>query len=242
MPRNEFIKLLIFRTAGNFLVLFTIFGFLATFGPAAYYEFLYRVGQFRGVHYSVIKEEGVSELGKLLARYGKNPDSAGGSNYLSSILIGEKEKVLVPPSADFSVVIPKIGAAEGITANVDPSNEKEYLQVLTNSIAHAKGTSFPGLGGSTYLFAHSADNFWNVGRYNAVFYLLKELTPGDDIYVFFQGKRHNYKVYETKIVDRLDTQYIDSVSDVGERVILQTCWPPGTDWQRILIFAKPGSV
>jgi len=161
---------------------------------------------------------------------------------LSSILIGEKEKVLVPPNADFSVVIPKIGAAEKITANVDPSNEKEYLRVLTNSIAHAKGTSFPGIGGSTYLFAHSADNFWNVGRYNAVFYLLKELNPGDDVYVFFQGKRHNYKVYETKIVDRLDTHYIDSVSDVGERVILQTCWPPGTDWKRMLIFAKPESV
>jgi len=239
MSHNEFVKLLIIRTAGNFLVLFTIFGFLATFGPAAYYEILYRVGQFRGIHYSVVAEEGTSELGKLLVKYGQ---AAGSADYLSSILVGEKEKVLAPPNADFSVIIPKIGAAEKITANVDPSNEKEYLRVLTNSIAHAKGTSFPGLGGSTYLFAHSADNFWNVGRYNAVFYLLKELTPGDDVYVFFQGKRHNYKVYETKIVDRLDTHYIDSVSDVGERVVLQTCWPPGTDWKRMLIFAKPGSV
>ena len=239
MPRNEFVKLLIIRTLGNFLVLFTIFGFFATFGPAAYYEVLYRVGQFRGIHYSVVKEEGQSELGKLLVKYGQTADPA---NYLSSILIGEKEKVLVPPNADFSVVIPKIGASEKITANVDPSNEKEYLQVLTNSIAHAKGTSFPGLGGSTYLFAHSADSFWNVGRYNAVFYLLKELTPGDDVYVFFQGKRHNYKVYETKIVDREDIHYLDSASDIGERVILQTCWPPGTDWKRMLIFAKPESV
>lgn len=238
MPRNEFIKLLALRTLGNFLILFTIFGFLATFGPAAYYEVLYRVGQFRGVHYSVVKEESVSELGKLLAKY-QSTNSTSAPDYLSSILVGEREKVLVPPNANFSVVIPKIGAAEGITANVDPSNEKEYLQVLVHSIAHAKGTSFPGLGGSTYLFAHSADSFWNVGRYNAVFYLLKELTPGDDVYIFFQGKRHNYKVYETKIIDRNDTHYIDSVSDVGERIILQTCWPPGTDWKRMLIFARP---
>lgn len=242
MPRNEFVKLLLLRTIGNFLVLFTIFGFFATFGPAAYFEVLYRVGQFRGVHYSVVKEEGVSELGKLLARYGQGDDSAGGPDYLSSILVGKQEKILVPPNADFSVVIPKIGAAEKITANVDPSNEKEYLQVLVKSIAHAKGTSFPGLGGSTYLFAHSADSFWNVGRYNAVFYLLKELTPGDDVFVFFQGKRHNYKVYDTKIIERTDTQYVDSVSDIGERVILQTCWPPGTDWKRMLIFAAPKKV
>jgi len=25
----------------------------------------------------------------------------------------------------------------------------------------------------------------------------------------------------------------------GERVILQTCWPPGTAWKRLLVFATP---
>jgi hypothetical protein len=41
-----------------------------------------------------------------------------------------------------------------------------------NGVAHAKGTVFPHKG-NIYLFAHSTDNWWNVGRYNAVFYLLK---------------------------------------------------------------------
>lgn len=239
MTSSDKTKFLIFRTLGNFFILFTIFGFFATFGPAVYYEVQYRIGQAYGVHYRVATmAQKTSELGKVLER--TNPTSVPqNENFLASVLSGEKEQILVPPSTEFSIVIPKIGASEAITPNVDPSNEKEYLSVLSHSIAHAKGSAFPGLNGTTYLFAHSADNFWNVGRYNAVFYLLKELAPGDDIAVFFQGKRYNYKVSETKIVDANDTSYIQSNIGKGEQLILQTCWPPGTTWKRLLIFAKP---
>ncbi|PIR78899.1 MAG: hypothetical protein COU26_04045, partial [Candidatus Levybacteria bacterium CG10_big_fil_rev_8_21_14_0_10_36_30] len=65
------------------------------------------------------------------------------------------------------------------------------------------------------------------------------LESGDDVYLFFQGKRFNYTVYDKKIIDAEDTTLIDSKSDMGERVILQTCWPPGTAWKRMIIFAKP---
>lgn len=242
MGKGEFWKILILRTIGNFLVLFTIFGFLATFGPAGYYEVSYRVAKFRGVNYTLAQDVQVSretELGKLLRKY-ENRKPATPSLF-DEVLSNNKEKILVPPDAEFSIVVPKIGASQRIQANVDPSNKDEYLEVLRTSVAHAKGTAFPGMNGTTYIFAHSADNFWNVGRYNAVFYLLKELEPGDDIFVFFRGKRYNYTVYEKKIADRKETDYIDSALGQGERLILQTCWPPGTDWKRLLIFAKPKS-
>lgn len=239
MTKSDKTKFLIFRTLGNFFILFTIFGFFATFGPAVYYEVQYRIGQAYGVHYRVAAlTQKPSELGEVIKRV--SPTSAPqNESFLGSVLAGEKEQILIPRSTDFSIVIPKIGASEAITANVDPSNEKEYLEVLNHSIAHAKGSAFPGLNGTTYLFAHSADNFWNVGRYNAVFYLLKELKPGDDIAVFFQGKRYNYKVSETKIVDANDTSYLSSNIGKGEQLVLQTCWPPGTTWKRLLVFAKP---
>jgi len=43
------------------------------------------------------------------------------------------------------------------------------LPILQKGIAHAQGSVFPGMQGNIYLFAHSTDNWWNVGRYNAVF-------------------------------------------------------------------------
>src|SRR5262249_41872912 len=93
--------------------------------------------------------------------------------------------------------------------------------------------------GTTYLFAHSTDSFWNVGRYNAVFYLLKDLKVGDDIIVFFQNRRYNYKVTETKIVDPSEVSLLTKAQQSDEQLVLQTCWPPGTTWKRQLVIAKP---
>jgi len=241
------IRFIIIRTIGNFFLLFAIFGLIATFGPALYYEATYKISNFRGIKYilapDVDQATQGSALGSLIRRYeAEGQIQRQGPSLLGDLARNNNEKVLVPPNVDFSIVVPKIGAAEKITSNVDPSNKDEYLRVLVDSIAHAKGTAYPGLDGTTYLFAHSADNFWDIGRYNAVFYLLKDLVPGDEVYLFFQGKRFNYEVYDTKVVDATDVQYVDAALGQGERLILQTCWPPGTDWKRTLVFAKPKSI
>jgi len=237
--RGEIIRFLIFRTIGNFLILFTIFGILATFGPALFYEAQYKVAQIFHIHYSVAstKEDGPSELGKLLVKMREEPQAR--ESLLGSIMRGDTEKVLIPDSAKFSVVIPKIGANEKVQENVDPNNEEEYLRVLQGSVAHARGSAFPGLNGTTYLFAHSADSFWNVGRYNAVFYLLNKLEVGDGVTIFYNNERYEYLVKKTEIVSADDTHYMASNIGQGERIILQTCWPPGTAWKRLLVFAEP---
>ena len=100
------------------------------------------------------------------------------------------------------------------------------------------GTVFPGVGGNIYLFAHSTDAFWNVGRYNAVFYLLKELSNGDEIDVFYNGVRHKYIVYNKSIADPSEVRYLTEVVPY-EKLTLQTCWPPGTTLKRLLVFARP---
>ena len=242
--RREVIKYIVIRTISNFLILFSIFGLIATFGPSLYYETAYKLAQLRGIKYTLAADIGSenteSELGKILSHYREagQIDNQGPS-LLGDIVRNNNEKVLVPPDANFSIVIPKIGAASKVTPNVDPSDKEIYLRVLVDSIAHAKGTAYPGTNGTTYLFAHSADNFWDIGRYNAVFYLLKDLNPGDEVFVFYTGKRFNYEVYDKKIVDATDVKYIDPAIGLGEVLILQTCWPPGTDWKRTLVFAKP---
>lgn len=251
--KNEFFKLLFLRTIGNFLILFTIFGFFATFGPALYYEFLYRVSYAQGVRFKIADTRsslpsGPSPLGKILEEYKQDEpvkSSASGASrsvqdtMLGALLSGKKEQIIIPKKSNFSVVIPRIGANENVIANVDPSNENEFLKVLQKGVAHARGTAFPGMNGNIYLFAHSTDSFWNVGRYNAVFYLLKEMEIGDGVTIFFQGKRYDYEVNDKQIVDASEVSHIKADLGRGERLILQTCWPPGTAWKRLLVFAKP---
>ena len=238
MSKSEIIRFIILRTIGNFLILFAIFGFFATFGPSLYYEAKFRIANARGVQYKVAEpiESQTSPLGELMKKQKEEQKISGG---LASVLAGPKEQILIPKDTEFDILIPKIGANAKVFANVDPSNEKEFLSTLQKGVAHAKGTSFPGMKSNIYLFAHSADNFWAVGRYNAVFYLLKDLAMGDDIIVFFQDKRFNYKVAETKITDPSDVSYLVKQTKGEEILILQTCWPPGTTWRRLIVIAKP---
>lgn len=233
MTTRDRIRFLIVRTIGNFLVLFAIFGVLATFGPALYYEAQYRIIQVRGIHFSVddqARSEKAPEIQKSIRRT---------SPSFADILSGPKEQILVPIDSIFSILISKIGINARIFPNVDPSSPDVFLPVLQKGIAHAKGTFFPGQKGNIYLFAHSTDNFWNAGRYNAIFYLLKDLRNGDDVAIFYQNVRYNYKVTKLEITGPSEVSFITRAQVGKELLILQTCWPPGTTWQRLLVFAEP---
>lgn len=230
MTRNEVIKFLIIRSIGNFLVLFAVYGVIATFGPALYYEAQYRIIQIRGVQFTVSSEAG-----------SRSAEQSSSRNNIVQALTGSKEQTLIPYDPQFSIVIPKIGASSQVTPNVDPANQDEFLPVLQRGVAHAKGTVFPGMKGNIYLFAHSADNFWDVGRYNAAFYLLKDLSAGDEVVLFFEGKRFNYKISQLGIVDPDQVYFLTQSQEKNakQKLILQTCWPPGTTWKRLIVFADP---
>lgn len=239
MKRSEAIKFVLLRSLGNFLVLFSLYGVIATFGPAFYYEAQFQIIQFRGVHFKVASAEEVSAhqgfADVLKNAKGNHSESPG----FAQILAGSTEQILVPADTNFSITIPKIGASAKVYPNIDPGNPGEFLPVLQKGIAHARGSVFPGLAGNVYLFAHSTDNWWNVGRYNAVFYLLKNLAAGDPVVVFFENRRYDYVVSKITIADPDDTSHIARAQTGEEQLVLQTCWPPGTTWKRLLVIAKP---
>jgi len=244
VKRKEIIKFLILRTIGNFLVLFAIFAAVATFGPALYYEINYRIVVARGKYVisqtALLPTNNENKANKNQGESKNMPAQSTGVDNFAQVLLGAKEQILVPKDTEFGIVIPKIGASAKIFENVDPSNQEEFLPILAQGVAHARGTVFPGILGNIYLFAHSTDSFWNAGRYNAIFYLLKDLVPGDEVVVFYQNKRYDYIVSESKIVNPDDVSHIvDAQNAVEETLILQTCWPPGTTFQRLLVFAKP---
>lgn len=209
-PRKIKLLYTLARGVGAGLIGFVVISFLFTFGPLIKQE----------INYDFYK-----------------PDPVQLINAANTSLIQDEAKKFGVNSY-FSVVIPKIGAKANITANVDAGNEKEYDLALSEGVAHAKGTYFPGQGREIFLFAHSTNGVWNVARYNAVFYLLDKLRVNDQIVIYFSDKRYIYKVYDTKIVGPKDTAAIDQEGN-GEVLVLQTCYPPGTSWNRLLVLAKP---
>lgn len=137
----------------------------------------------------------------------------------------------------YAMEIPKIGVREQIVEAVDVTNEEEYFEALTEGIAQARGTGLPGEGGIQYYFAHSSGlPFW--GQRAVVFALLNKLDSGDEVIVYREGTKYEYKVVEKQIVLPEDTAWLKSAAQ-DERVVLQTCWPIGTNWKRLLVIAKP---
>lgn len=229
MTRKQALQFVVIRSFGNFLVLFALYGVFATFGPALTYEVQYRIIQMRGMHFTVAKEQSVTK-GFAEVKSGEG---------FAQVLSGNKDQILIPKDTNFSISIPKIGASAKVFPNVDPANPNAFLPVLQKGIAHAKGSVFPGMAGNVYLFAHSTDNWWNVGRYNAVFYLLQHLSRGDEIVVFFEGKRYEYVVSQTIISDPNDVSLLTQAHGGDQKLVLQTCWPPGTTWKRLYVLATP---
>lgn len=135
-----------------------------------------------------------------------------------------------------SIVIPSLYIDEPVIFNVNPNNKTEYLAALKKGIAHASGTSLPGGGKLGYYFAHSSTPTF-VKQFNAVFYLIHKLEVSDKIYIFQDTKRYEYAVYAKQITAPEDTSFL-RYSNPLETIVLQTCWPPGTTAQRLLVFAK----
>jgi LPXTG-site transpeptidase (sortase) family protein len=141
----------------------------------------------------------------------------------------------------FIIQIPKIMADSQVVKNVSPFLPEEYLKVLENDvIAQAKGTDLPGegVGKATYLFAHSTRQGIGMVRKNSVFYLLGDLSNDDVIFIRYNGKIYKYRIYMKKVVDASEVDYIKYKDPSKEIIIMQTCWPIGTDWRRLLVFAE----
>jgi len=155
---------------------------------------------------------------------------------ISEKINSDDSLVLTPIDQDFSLIIPKLAANAKVIPNVDPQNAREYQQKLTQGVAHAKGSALPGQSGNVFIFAHSAGNFYEANRYNAIFYLLSKLEANDPIYLFFQNQKYDYQVVSRKIVNPQEVSYLEKQSD-SHTLTLMTCWPPGTTLKRLIISA-----
>lgn len=194
--------------------------------PLVQAEFRYRLDKVMGVKRTIAGNVITSVAG---------PQDMGGPKSFNGVKLSENE--IVPVSTDFGIVIEKINANAKIVPNVNPGNEREYVSALGEGVAQALGSTPPGQPGNLYLFSHSTDAPWNIVRFNAVFYLLRELDKGDRVIIFYQNKRYDYIVYDKNIVSPTDVSYLTNRYD-SPVLTLQTCDPPGTLLNRLIVRAK----
>jgi len=140
------------------------------------------------------------------------------------------------PDNNFSLIIPQVNINTKIIPSVDLTDKNATQKALKVGVVQAKGSSSPGQQGTIYIFGHSTDSIWHIKLYNAIFYPLKDIERGNEIVVIYKGKPFIYRVEEKKIVDADDLQSLADPLE-KEKLILVTCWPPGTTWKRLLVIA-----
>ncbi len=144
--------------------------------------------------------------------------------------------VITPADNEFGLIVPKIGINSRVIPGVDPTKLSGYEAALKAGVAHANTSFMPDEDGTVYLFSHSTNYDWFVKDLNAIFYLVKNLEKEDKIVLMYKGKRYTYKITEKRVVSPRSISYI--IPYAGKKnLILQTCWPPGSTTERLLIFA-----
>lgn len=138
----------------------------------------------------------------------------------------------------FYIEIPSLEIYEEVHANINPNEPEEYRPALETGVGHAKNSAFPGQGKLIYIFGHSTNGIWNVEAYNAVFYQIKDLQLGEKIVLHLGDEQFIYEVSSQDVVESSEVDFVNNLKEENI-LLLQTCWPPGTSWQRLFISALP---
>lgn len=123
-------------------------------------------------------------------------------------------------------------------ADVAVTDESVYKESLKHGVAHALSSSYPSKEpGNVYLFAHSSLNFWELGKYAQVFNLLRKLEAGDRVHIFYEGGDFEYRVVNKEVYKGFNTHALTRPV-IEPLLTLQTCDPPGTTLNRLVVTAK----
>ncbi|MBI4037460.1 class E sortase [Candidatus Curtissbacteria bacterium] len=126
-----------------------------------------------------------------------------------------------------------------------PKLEIKDAQVLVDSVkfdsnlAQFPGTALPGDIGNTFITGHSAlPQFANPKNYRTIFSKLPDLEVGDTIYVQIEGKKMEYVVQYSKVVDPKDLSVLLPITPSARNLTLMTCVPPGTNSKRLVVITS----
>lgn len=125
----------------------------------------------------------------------------------------------------FYIRIDKIKLFKMIVKDVDPRYQEVYKESWKTGISHGKFTAYPDQIGLTYLFSHAVSDKSKAIEQNAWFSYMDELTIGDIVYIYYQGKKYQYEVTQIRFVSPDATGFYTGAS-ATPMLRMQYCGPP----------------
>jgi sortase A len=162
----------------------------------------------------------------------QNPTSLRNPNAASA---STDDTVIYPT---FTLSIPQLTIDKAlVTTDVISDNEDIYQPVLLKSLAHYKGTAYPGEPGNVVVYGHSIlPAFYNPKNYLSIFSKLDTLSAKDTVTVTWGRNAYTYAIEGMEVVKPSDTRVLQYNN--GKTLTLITCAPPGFTTNRLLVFTR----
>jgi len=138
-----------------------------------------------------------------------------------------KEQLAPSKVQDNRIVIPKMGVDTEIL-------EGKTADTLWKGVWHMPMGSTPDKNGNTIITAH---RYLYRPPSTKTFYLIDKMEIGDQILVYWNGLKYEYKVTGTKIVDPDEVEILHNTP--FKQLTLFSCTPLFTSKQRLVVTAEP---
>lgn len=134
-----------------------------------------------------------------------------------------------------SIEIPSI-AVDTPVVIATTTNKAIVTKQLDDGAVLYPGSVEPGQNGQMVVLGHSAPPNWPRIKHDYIFSDIGSLKAGDQVIFHYNNKKYTYRVTGTKIIERGGD--IPPVQQSGNILTLVSCWPPGKDYQRMIVTAE----
>ncbi len=151
-----------------------------------------------------------------------------GTRAVLPVFDGLKVGSFIRASDQVFLTINKLGIKKvPIRADVFVDNVRpDYLNALLTTLAHLKGTPYPGEKGNSIIFGHSALTYlYNPRNFQTIFTRLDELKFGDLIIIEMGPRLLKFQVEKGGLLG--DRATVSDLASRKARLTLITCYPPG---------------
>ncbi len=168
---------------------------------------------------------------RALYGYENQPEPKDGAMAVAPVPVASSSPAAQANTNNFTLSMPKLAVSAPVLS-VPSGTDADILAALKNGVVLYPGAAYPGQSGTTVIIGHSSSlPPWT--KYSAIFAKLGSLAPDDLVYLTFEGKEYIYRV---SAVRRGSVQDILNSGMTGD-LILSTCWPVGTDTNRVAVSA-----
>ncbi|KKP31522.1 MAG: hypothetical protein A2312_01985 [Candidatus Staskawiczbacteria bacterium RIFOXYB2_FULL_32_9] len=139
----------------------------------------------------------------------------------------EKENILEIPaiSLQTEIVFPQ-------TKDVNA-----LYKYLDSGVIYYPDSVLPTAVGEITILGHSAPPGWPNIKHDTVFSNLDKLNIGDEIYLNLNNKKYIYTIKDKKIINK-GQEIEKSLTNETNVIMLVSCYPPGKDFKRIVVFGE----